>query len=192
MLILALAGLPGVGKSHVARALAERLELPVFDKDRVRAALYGPRHVTYTRAQDDCVIELLEQAVRTLGDATGARGVLLDGRTYTRGADVLRLRAFTAEVGAELVLIECRCAPAVARERLRSDRERGAPAANRGPELHDRLARRAEPIDADVVLATDAADLERRLDLLARDLSARLDRQAGRPKNARPARFRDS
>ena len=48
------AGLPGTGKSTLARAIAGRLGAAVLDKDRVRGALF-PRGLTdYTRNKMNC------------------------------------------------------------------------------------------------------------------------------------------
>ena len=52
-MVVIMAGLPGSGKSTVARALAERLPATVLDKDVIRAALFAPAHVEYSRVQDD-------------------------------------------------------------------------------------------------------------------------------------------
>jgi len=64
--LVAFAGLPGTGKSTLARRVASELGAPLFDKDRVRDALFGPDHVAYTREQDDFVVEVLFQAIEHL------------------------------------------------------------------------------------------------------------------------------
>ena len=62
MPIIALAGLPGTGKSTLARALSTALDAPVFDKDAVRAALYAPDRIEYSREQDELCWELTWRA----------------------------------------------------------------------------------------------------------------------------------
>jgi adenylylsulfate kinase len=52
-MLIAMAGLPGSGKSTLAARLEERLGAVVLDKDRVRAALFPPRVLDYSAAQDD-------------------------------------------------------------------------------------------------------------------------------------------
>jgi len=117
----------------------------VLDKDLVRAQLFGAA-VDYSREQDDrAMAALYAQASERL--AAGAPGVILDGRTFTRRAAVEALLAAAAQAGARLLVVECRCAPQLARERLARDAAAGThPARNRDAALHERLAAQAEPL----------------------------------------------
>jgi predicted kinase len=170
MRLIALAGLPGTGKSTLARALAARLDAPLLDKDALRAALFRPQEIEHSAAQDDLVMACIHRAVEFLAAQGRARAVVLDGRTYSRRAQVEALRALAARLGAPLALLECTAAPEVVRARLAGDRAAGAhPAADRTPELYERLRAAAEPIEGPkLVLATDAEPPEA---LLARALA---------------------
>jgi predicted kinase len=83
-MLVILAGLPGTGKSTLARVLAERLPGAVLDKDVIRAAFFQSAHVEYSAAQDDfCQEIMLKTAVYLLAKDAGLH-VLLDGRTFSR------------------------------------------------------------------------------------------------------------
>lgn len=151
--LIAMAGLPGTGKSYVANALAARLSaLPggkpavVLDKDRLRASIFPPQEIEYSSAQDNFCMDLLYQAAGYL--LAKGRIVILDGRTYARQAQVSALRDFARRSGADLKVIECVCAEEVACQRLRKDIADGShPAANRGPEMYRQLKALSEPLD---------------------------------------------
>lgn len=158
MKLVVLAGLPGTGKSTLARELAARLGARILDKDRRRAERFGAAQ-DYSRAQDDLVVrELLDEAAALARNEPRACA-LLDGRCWSRREDVEALERFARETGIELVWVECRCARATAHERLRRDARSGAhPAGNRGVELHDRLeAERSSVLGAALVLDTARA-----------------------------------
>jgi len=146
--IVALAGLPGTGKSALAAELVRVTGWPVFDKDRVRAALFGPDGVEHSAAQDDFCASLTYLAATWQLQQQRSAGVVLDGRTYARPGTLLPLLALRGAVpGARLALIECHCAPDIAGQRLARDRLAGThPAADRDAALYRRLAAVAQPL----------------------------------------------
>lgn len=162
MKLVALAGLPGTGKSTLARALAARLGAPLLDKDRVRAALFAPEEIEYGREQDDLVMECVHRAVAFHAARGKVPAVVLDGRTYSRRSQVEALRALATRLGAPLVLLECVASPEIVRARLTRDAAAGThPAANRSVALYERLRAEAEPIEGRrVVLDTGSRPLE--------------------------------
>jgi predicted kinase len=172
--LLALAGLPGTGKSTLARELARRLGAPLLDKDRVRAALFAPEEIEYSREQDDLVMECIWRALEFHARRGNAECAVLDGRTYSRRAQVEELRRRAARLGARLTLIECVAAPETARARLARDaRAGGHPAGNRSVELYESLSAAAEPIEGPkLVLATDARPLAALLDAVLAHVEA--------------------
>src|SRR5688572_11882952 len=107
MHIIALAGLPGTGKSRVARELARRLACEVLDKDLVRVELFADG-VDYSSEQDDRAMAVVYDRVEALSRA-GASHVVLDGRTYTRRAHVEALRELAGRLSARLTIVECVC-----------------------------------------------------------------------------------
>jgi adenylylsulfate kinase len=162
MLWIAMAGLPGTGKSAIAAKLTLALRAPLFDKDRVRAALFGPGHVDYSREQDDLVVAMLFDAVRFGAERRAWRAAILDGRTFSRAEQVRELERAAAAIGARLEIIECACSAEVALERIERDRASGAHAAsNRDRELYFRVRAESQPIELPhLVVHTDREPVE--------------------------------
>jgi predicted kinase len=82
--IVAMAGLPGAGKSTLAGALATQLHAVVLDKDRIRAGLFPPSNVGYTDDQNDFCVDVMYRTAEWLLRRDRAAVVILDGCTYTR------------------------------------------------------------------------------------------------------------
>lgn len=145
---MAMAGLPGTGKSTVALALARAVEGVILDKDRVREALFPPGTIEYSPEQDDLCIDVMLQVAAFLLRRNPDRTILLDGRTFTRRYQVETLARSASQIPARLVFIECICSEATALHRLEIDRAgRVHPAADRDASLYRRLKTRAEPLD---------------------------------------------
>ena len=157
-MIVMMAGLPGTGKSTLARALAQRLPGAVLDKDVIRAALFEPGHVEYSLAQDDFCLEIMLQTAGYLLAKDAELHVLLDGRTFSRRYQRERVIEFCEKLGTAWVVLECVCAEQTALRRLAEAVAQDThPAANRTPQLYRKIQKAWEPIDPPkLVIDTDA------------------------------------
>ena len=158
-MIVIMAGLPGTGKSTLARALAQRLPGAVLDKDTIRAALFQPpAHVEYSLAQDDFCQEIMLQTAAYLLAKDAGLHVLLDGRTFSRVYQRERVIEFCPQVGTTWAMLECVCTEQTALRRLAEAMAQNThPAANRTPELYRQIREAWEPIDCPkLVIDTDA------------------------------------
>jgi adenylylsulfate kinase len=160
--IVALAGLPGTGKSTLARRLAVELAGVVLSKDDVRAQLFPPPVLNYSAEQDDLTMAAVYSAATYIRRAFPATPVILDGRTFLRAYQIRDLLALGRTVGEEPRVIECACAQDVVRGRLERDLAAGShPARNRTFELYLAVKARAEPIAVShLTLDTGAVPLQ--------------------------------
>jgi predicted kinase len=143
-----MAGLPGTGKSTLARSLAQRLPAAVLDKDTIRAALFPPAHIEYSRAQDDFCQEIMLQTAAYLLGRNSSAYILLDGRTFSRRYQRERVLQFCTQLRTPLAILECVCSEKTALARLeRATLEGVHPASNRTPHLYHQIRKEWEPID---------------------------------------------
>jgi adenylylsulfate kinase len=146
-MLIAMAGLPGTGKSTLAGRLAEALGGVVLDKDQVRAALFPPAVRDYSAWQDDLCMAALYSAAGCILRTFPRRAVVIDGRTFLRDRQVRDLLAVAAPLNEVPRFIACVCADEVAQGRLEGDQLRGEhPAGNRTYDLYLALKAAAEPL----------------------------------------------
>jgi len=142
MMLIAMAGLPGTGKSTLAARIAERIGGAVLNKDDVRAELFPV--VEYSREQDDAAVAwMYSEAARRIA----MQPVIIDGRTFSKAYQVRDLFEAAAEMGVEPRIIECVAPDEVVKLRLERDLACGLhPAKNRTFEMYLDVKRRAEPL----------------------------------------------
>src|SRR5579864_7257642 len=90
-MIVLMAGLPGTGKSTLARALASRVDGIVLSKDEIRHAIFSPTEVEYSTVQDDFIMEIMLEAAAWILKKDHKRSVFLDGRTFSRRYQIDRV-----------------------------------------------------------------------------------------------------
>jgi predicted kinase len=139
------AGLPGAGKSTLARAMAARLDAAILDKDQVRSALFPGALTDYTPEQDEVCLRAMQQAAAYLTERRRVDFVFFDGRTFSRRQQMEDVLQAAEQSRASWRILYVTCADAVAEERLaRSDPSH--PAKNRNPALYRTMKERFEPI----------------------------------------------
>jgi adenylylsulfate kinase len=158
-MIVIMAGLPGTGKSTLARALAHAGGGIVLDKDMIRSVLFPADYVEYSDEQDDfCQTLMLETAAYLIQRCPGLR-IFVDGRTFSRKYQIDRVIEAAGGLNEEWRIIECVCAEETARQRL-EDTRLSHPARNRSFELYRSIRAQFEPIAAPKLVVDTDAPLE--------------------------------
>ena len=172
-MIVIIAGLPGTGKSTLARALAQRLPGAVLDKDSIRASLFQPAYVEYSLSQDDFCQEIMLQTAAYLLSKNAEIKVLLDGRPFSRQYQRDRVIEFCSHLGTTWATLECVCSEATAIGRIaEAVAANNHLAANRTPELYREIRNAWEPIDQPKLIIDTDENMESCIDRAVRYLSS--------------------
>jgi len=112
--VVALIGLPGAGKSVVARALADQLGLRRVCRDTIRHAMFPACSYTFAEKRAAFRATLLALEINCLlGEST-----VIDGVTFSRRADLARVDSTIRRYGFTPIPIYLDCPPGVAYERI--------------------------------------------------------------------------
>ena len=154
-MLVIMAGLPGTGKSTVARALAERTGAFVLDKDSLRAALFPAPLIEHSREQDDFVVRVMLKVAGWILRRDTAAVVILDGRPFARKYQLDQVVNFARWIQTSWRILECTCSEPAARARLQQSTHI---AGDRDFDLYRRLQSEWEEIARPkLVLDTDSA-----------------------------------
>ena len=131
-IVVALIGLPGAGKSVVARALADQLGLRRVCRDTIRHAMFPV--CSYSFAEKRAAFRAVMLALEInclLGEST-----VIDGVTFSRRRDLVRVDSVIRHYGFTPIPIYLDCPPGVAHGRIASEIEHNQHVArDRTPDL---------------------------------------------------------
>lgn len=149
MLIL-LTGLPGVGKSYLARALADALDVDVIDRDAVRDSVFPARDLDYSPEQNDLASQITYRVAEYILSRNADRMLILDGRPFSLRTQVDEVVDLAARVGHQLRVIYCWAPDEVVSQRLHEDLQKTQNvAADRTIDKYRRIKARFEPLVVD-------------------------------------------
>ena len=147
-MIVLMAGLPGTGKSTLARELALQTNGRVIGKDEIRSALFAADEIEYSTRQDDFCMQIMLQLAGFLLDRLSNQTIFLDGRTFSQRYQIENVKNAAAELHQSWRIIECVCSPEVAKQRLEEQLTAAShPARNRDFQLYLEVCSRFEAID---------------------------------------------
>src|ERR1700733_3435810 len=146
-MIVLMAGLPGCGKTTLARELAARTSGRVLDKDEVRHALFSADEIEYSSRQDDFCLQVMLETAGQLLRKDPERIVFLDGRPFSHRYQIDNVVNAAAALHQNWRIIECLCPEEVARQRIEQQSvSKEHPASNRNFQLYMEVKSRFEAI----------------------------------------------
>ncbi len=172
-LAVLLIGLPGAGKSTLARALAGRLGMGVLSRDRLREAMFPRGHGAplERRAAFRALALALEMSVLL------RYPVVVDGMSLARREDRERLRRLLQRFRAPWLELYLDCPPAIAQARLLASRlAAGGGAGEGGAAGVFACAMRFDPLEEHVLRLDACEDPERLAETACAQVRAHAER----------------
>ncbi len=156
-MIVLMAGLPGAGKSTLARELAARTAGRVIGKDEIRHALFAKDEIEYSSRQDDFCQQITLATAGYLLQQDPRRHIFLDGRPFSRRYQVENVKHAALSLHQSWRILECVCSEETAKHRLEDQLTAARhPADNRNFQLYLDVQSRFETIAAPkTVIDTD-------------------------------------
>jgi predicted kinase len=157
LVVIALMGLPGSGKTTLAERLAGARDWSIVSRDAIRAAMFRP--CAFTGAEKQAAFQSLLLAVAACCKL--GRSCIVEGMPFSRAREVEAVRGVAEAAGAQFLPVHLDCPLEVAQARVSRDTaDKIRAPADRDAETVARVAARFAPPPADALRldATGAPD----------------------------------
>lgn len=147
-IVILLVGLPGVGKTTLARQLAPMIGAVVLNRDEMRDAIFPEEFLDYSREQNQVGTDALFGVLGYLLARPRPPFIIVDGKPFSRRSEVEHAKAVVEQADARLRIFHCVAPSEVVARRLRDGlADPKNVRAERHPEKAARIRGEFEPID---------------------------------------------
>ena len=146
-MIVIMAGLPGSGKSWLAKNIYKKIDAYILDRDRIRNLIFPSEEVDYSPEQNELASQVSYQVAEFILSRHPERCIILDGRPFSKKKQIDIIRDMAIRLGHILKIIYCVAPDDIVRERLVSDKMDPRKAlAGRNMDKYFRIKESFEPI----------------------------------------------
>lgn len=170
--MIALRGLPGAGKTTLARGLKQRADqvgvpMRILSRDEVRKTLFAP----CDWSDDEKTVSFEAMLHAGAYHLNRTRSVIFDGMAFTRQSEIGAVRALAEACGARAIVVDCRVPLDVAVARVAAEGATRDPDLGReyGIDVVRIASERQEPCDVDLPV-----DMSRTPEVIAEEVFAKL------------------
>ncbi len=166
--LIVLSGLPGSGKSHLAREIAARHPVAVLESDALRKALF--ECPTYSQKESG---RLFAACHALLEDLLGQGNPVLLDATNLKEMHRRPLYGITERTGARLLLVEVRAGDDAVRHRLEGREARADDRWDRSDatlDIYEAMRREAEPIEMPHLVVDATGDISEAVEQILHEL----------------------
>lgn len=161
-MVILFAGLPGVGKSTLARTLATHIPAYILDKDTLRDAIFPTEELDYSSPQNALATQVMFDVAEYILARDAEKTIILDGKPFSKREQIQAVVDLAERVHTPLKIIHCVAPDEVVKARLEHD-QRQDPSnitADRSFAKYLRIKRQFDPITEPHLTIDTSAPLE--------------------------------
>ena len=98
-------GVPGSGKTFLAKSLSEKLNCEILNRDLIRASIFPKKYIDHSKSQNNIAFEVLFKVLKQIISNNRPEYIIVDGKPFSKNYEIEEFKNEIDKLSAKLIII---------------------------------------------------------------------------------------
>ena len=98
-------GIPGSGKTYLAKNLSEKLNCEILNRDLIRSSIFPKKYIDHSKSQNNIAFEALFKVLKQLISNNRPEYIIVDGKPFSKNYEIEEFKNNIDKLSAKLIII---------------------------------------------------------------------------------------
>ena len=103
--VILMVGIPGSGKSKLAKYLSKLLNSEILNRDLIRNTIFPKKFINHSNIQNDIASETLYKVLEYIILNNNPKFIIVDGKPYSRKKEIKEFNNFINKLSSNLIIV---------------------------------------------------------------------------------------
>ena len=86
--IILMVGVPGSGKTFLAKSLSEKFNCEILNRDLIRSSIFPKKYIDHSKSQNNFAFEVLFKVLKQLVSNNRPEYIIVDGKPFSKNYEI--------------------------------------------------------------------------------------------------------
>ena len=120
-IIILMVGIPGSGKTFLAKSLSKKLNCEFLNRDLIRTSIFPKKYIDHSKLQNNIAFEVLFKVLKQLISNNKPEYIIVDGKPFSKNYEIEEFKNEIDKLSAKLIIIHVTASIDIISSRLQND-----------------------------------------------------------------------